>query len=102
MNAEERMQAEADMQKRLQAGTVTMGQAVREIRQRWLGIHQSEYAKMVGVSKNTLGAVERDEGAATIPTLSKILRPLGYELTMTPAKRKLRRKDNVSPAASGN
>lgn len=91
------MSAEARLQERLQAGEVSIGQAVREIRQKWLRIHLDEYAKMVGVSKNTLAAVERDEEAASIRTVNKILRPLGYELTLRPIKAAPRRRRKELP-----
>ena len=90
------MSAETHLQERLQAGEVSIGQAVREIRQKWLRLHLDEYAKMVGVSKNTLAAVERDEEAASIRNLNKILRPLGYELTLHPVKAQPRRRGRES------
>lgn len=97
MTSEERMNAEAEMNERLQNNSVTIGQAVREIRQRWLGIHQAKYAKMVGISKTTLGSVERDEGSATMETLEKVLRPLGYRLTITPARKNTKPRQAADP-----
>lgn len=80
----ERVKAESDMQERLQSGDISIGQAIREIRQRWLGMRQDQYARMTGVSKNTLGSIERDENRTNLQTLNKVLRPLGYKLTIMP------------------
>lgn len=42
---------------------------------------------MVSISKNTLGAIERGEGYEKLSTLAKVLEPLGYRVTIVPAKR---------------
>lgn len=76
--------AKADLEERLLRGEITIGKAIREIRQTWLALHQDQLARMVGISKNTLGAIERDEGSERIATLDKVLKPLGYRITMTP------------------
>lgn len=80
----ERAQAQVELEGRLLRGEITVGKAIREIRQTWLAIHQDQMARMVGVSKNTLGTIERDEGTERISTLEKVLKPLGYRITIIP------------------
>lgn len=80
----ERAEAQAELEKRLLRGEITVGKAIREMRQTWFAIHQDQMARMVGVSKNTLGAIERDEGSEKISTLEKVLKPLGYRITIVP------------------
>lgn len=88
LSIEERMAAELEMQERLRRNDITIGQAIREIRQHWLGLKQADYARLVGISKNTLGAIERDEGTPTLNTLEKAIKPLGYRITIWPTKPK--------------
>jgi len=80
----DRADAKADLEERLLRGEITIGKAIREIRQTWLALQQKHLARMVGISKNTLGAIERDEGTERIATLEKVLKPLGYRITMAP------------------
>lgn len=79
-----RAEAKADLEERLMKGEISVGKAIREIRQVWLALQQDRLARMVGISKNTLGAIERDEGTERIATLEKVLKPLGYRITMIP------------------
>lgn len=83
---EQRLLAEEEMQNRLRSGDISLGAAIREMRQEWLGLHLDRYAKICGVSKNTLSAIERDEDSASIATVNKVLKPIGYRLTITSAK----------------
>lgn len=80
----DRADAKADLEERLRKGEITIGEAIREIRVTWLALQQKHLARMVGISKNTLGAIERGEGTERIATLEKILKPLGYRITMIP------------------
>lgn len=81
-----RSEAEKALQEQLQNNEVSIGEAVRRIRKEWLGISQSSYARMVGVSATTLGLLERDDGRATMETLQRVLKPLGYRLTIAPIR----------------
>lgn len=84
ISAEERQAREKELQRQLADGEVTIGEAVREMRQRWLGLKQAQYARLCRVSKNTLGAIERDELTVSVTSLQAVIRPLGYCLTLTP------------------
>lgn len=55
-----RAEAKADLEACLMKGEITVGKAIREIRRVWLGLQQDRLARMIGISKNTLGAIELD------------------------------------------
>ena len=75
---------QAAFEDRVLRGEITVGKAIREIRQTILAVQQDQMARMMRVSKNTLGAIERDEGTERISTLEKVLKPLGYRITIVP------------------
>ena len=79
---EERYHEQPELERRMAAGEVSIGAAVREIRQRFLGLTLEEYASMCGISKNTLRGIELDDEAATLKSLFKALSPLGYRLAL--------------------
>lgn len=70
--------------RQLEQGEITLGQAIRRMRKEWAGLNQTRLARICKVSVNTLSAVERDEGNATIDTLSQILAPFGMEVSARP------------------
>ncbi len=70
--------------RQLELGEITLGQAIRRMRKEWAGLNQTRLARICKVSVNTLSAVERDEGNATIDTLGQILAPFGMEVSARP------------------
>lgn len=61
-------------------GDITLGQAVKQMRD-ITGLNQRDYAqRIVGISPRILAEVERDEGNPTVATLNKIGRPFGFEV----------------------
>lgn len=70
--------------RQLEQGEITLGQAIRRMRKEWAGLNQTRLARICKVSVNTLSAVERDEGNATIDTLRQILAPFGMEVSARP------------------
>lgn len=64
----------------IEAGEITIGQAVRRMR-KISGMSQKVYAqKIVGVSPRILVEIERDVANPTVETLNKIGRPFGYKV----------------------
>lgn len=64
----------------IEAGEITIGQAVRRMR-KISGMSQKAYAqKIVGVSPRVLVEIERDVANPTVETLNKIGRPFGYKV----------------------
>ncbi|WP_248184984.1 helix-turn-helix domain-containing protein [Marinobacter goseongensis] len=82
----ERESAQADLETRMRHGKVTVGAAVREIRQRFVGITLADYARLCGLSKTTLMNIERDDPRVLLESVKKALKPLGYELSLVPAE----------------
>lgn len=73
--------------RQLEQGEIALGLAIRRMRKEWAGLNQARLAKICKVSVNTLSAVERDEGNATIDTLNQILAPFGMEVSARPKAR---------------
>lgn len=85
VNDHEREAAQADLEKRMKAGEVSVGAAVREIRQRFVGLTLEDYARLCGLSKTTLMNIERDDPRVLLESVKKAIQPLGYQLTLVPA-----------------
>ncbi len=80
LGAEERRQLRRDFYEALDAGGVSIGDAVRRMRE-ITGLTQQEFAERIaGISPRALAAVERGEGNPTLSTLQAIGAPFGLEL----------------------
>ncbi|WP_341581238.1 hypothetical protein [Marinobacter metalliresistant] len=82
---DEREAAQADLEKRMKQGKISVGAAVREIRQRFVGITLEDYARLCGLSKTTLMNIERDDPRVLLESVKKAVQPLGYQLSLVPA-----------------
>lgn len=78
----ERWEAQADLRRRMSEGAVSVGEAVRELRQRFAGLTLEEYARMIGISKTTLLKIEKDDPAVMRESIEKAIGPLGFKLTL--------------------
>ena len=66
--------------KALQSGELSIGQAVKRMRQ-ITGMNQKEYAKhIIGITPRILAEIERDQANPTVETLNKIGRPFGFSV----------------------
>lgn len=81
----EREAAQADLERRMRQGEVSVGAAVREIRQRLVGLTLQDYARLCGLSKTTLMNIERDDPRVLLESVKKAVTPLGYQLSLVPA-----------------
>lgn len=61
---------------------LTIGESVRLLRLR-ARLSQAALAKKAGVSRNTIGLLERDELNVTIGTLSKVCDALGFDFVVS-------------------
>lgn len=75
--------------KRFYAGELTEGQLLRALRRDVLGLNQSRYATLVGISRRTLSDIEGDKSNVTLEVKSRVYRPLGLEVSLLPRKRAL-------------
>ncbi|MCG6657211.1 helix-turn-helix domain-containing protein [Halomonas campisalis] len=75
--------------RKLYAGDLTEGQLLRSLRRDVLGLSQTRYAEMVGISRRTLSDLERDTGSVTLEVMNRAFKPLGLEVSLVPRKRSL-------------
>jgi transcriptional regulator with XRE-family HTH domain len=74
---------------RFYAGELTDGQLLRALRRDVLGLSQTRYAALVGISRRTLSDLEGDKGNVTLEVMNRVFRPLGLEVSLLPRKRVL-------------
>ncbi|GGX93869.1 transcriptional regulator [Litchfieldella qijiaojingensis] len=65
-------------------GQLSEGQLLRTLRREVLGMSQSDYARLVGISRRTLSDIERDVGNTTLPVMNRVFRPLGLRVGLLP------------------
>lgn len=74
---------------RFYTGELTDGQLLRALRRDVLGLSQTRYAALVGISRRTLSDLEGDKGNVTLEVKNRVFRPLGLEVSLLPRKRSL-------------
>ncbi|WP_375058176.1 helix-turn-helix transcriptional regulator [Zobellella sp. DQSA1] len=82
-------------------GEITEGKLLRTLRKELLGMSQTDYAALVGVSRRTLSDVERDSGSPTLAVLNAIFKPFGLKAGLLPRSPALMKKmlaENTAPA----
>ena len=67
----------------MQAGEISIGQAIQVLRQNVAQLTQAEYAKLCGVSQRTLAAVESNQANPSIDTLNQLLKLFGLKLGLS-------------------
>ncbi|KGE77180.1 helix-turn-helix transcriptional regulator [Halomonas salina] len=73
----------------LRRGETTEGRVLRTLRREVLGLTQTAYAELVGVSRRTLSDIERDAGNASMASLDRVFRPLGLKVGLMPRQPEL-------------
>lgn len=77
---EDRTLEKQRLQDAIARGEISIGEAVRRMRN-IVGMSQKDYARrIVGISPRVLAEIERDVANPTVETLNKIGRPFGYEI----------------------
>ena len=74
-----RRQATLDLYDALERNELSLEEASRRMR-RILGLSQSAYAELIGISAQALMDFERGRGNPTLKTLRAIARPFGLEV----------------------
>lgn len=86
-DVEDPTEAKRALRAAIEAGELSLGQAVRRMR-RISGMTQKDFAtRIVGISPRILSAIERDQANPTVETLEKIALPFGYQLAFVPSRR---------------
>jgi transcriptional regulator with XRE-family HTH domain len=78
----ERIATRTEITRALDQGEIELGEAIRRRRLEWTGLNQTRFGKIVGLSANTISAIERDADSATLKNLKRILRRFGMRLTL--------------------
>ncbi|MBB3140771.1 helix-turn-helix transcriptional regulator [Halomonas organivorans] len=73
----------------LMRGETTEGRVLRTLRREVLGLTQTAYAELAGVSRRTLSDIERDAGNASMASLDRVFRPLGLRVGLLPRQPEL-------------
>jgi DNA-binding XRE family transcriptional regulator len=87
--ADDREAALVALLKSFYAGDLSEGQLLRALRRDVLGLNQSRYAALVGISRRTLSDIEGDKSNVTLEVKNRVYRPLGLEVSLLPRKRTL-------------
>lgn len=61
--------------------TLSLGEAIKQIRKGLYGMTQKQYASFVGISEKTLRDVEKANTDPRLSVIEKLLRPGGIELS---------------------
>lgn len=73
----------------LYAGELTEGQLLRALRRDILGLSQTRYAELVGISRRTLSDLEGDKGNVTLDVMNRVFKPMGLQVGLLPRQRRL-------------
>lgn len=65
-------------------GRITYGEMLRQLRIELTGMTQTDFASRVGISRRSLTQLENDDSNPTIGVLSRVFRPFGLMVGMTP------------------
>ena len=77
-----------ELRDQLLDGTVSMGAAVKRLRNEITGLRQEQFASMCKISLRTLRQIEQDEGNPTVQTLNAVFRPFGMQVGIIPLRRR--------------
>lgn len=71
---------------------ISSGQVLRQLRREVLGMSQTQYADLVGISRRSLSDLEADKASPTVALLNQVFRPLGLQVGLLPRNRELRER----------
>lgn len=83
MSIEERHAYIAQVADEVAAGTLSLGSAVKRLRENVLGINQERFAKACKISKRALSQLELDSSNPTLATLDAVFRKFGLAIGLT-------------------
>lgn len=84
--AKDTVAARTELFEAMERGEVGLRDAVRRAR-RIMGLNQTKYADLVGVSRRVLIDFERGAGNPTLETLEKLGKPFGFRVAFRPQPR---------------
>nr|WP_299379774.1 helix-turn-helix domain-containing protein [uncultured Halomonas sp.] len=90
MSADDREALLLELLAKLFRDDITPGSLLRRLRKQVLGLNQTEYAALVGISRRTLSDIETDKGSQSLALLDQVYRPLGLKVGLLPRSAYLR------------
>lgn len=84
LSIEEREALLLEVTRKIIVAKISKGDALKELRLKLFSLNQSDYAKMVGISRKALSEIENGKGNYTEVVLQKAFRPLGMQITVIP------------------
>nr|WP_299244155.1 helix-turn-helix domain-containing protein [uncultured Halomonas sp.] len=90
MSADDREALLLELLAKLFRDDITPGSLLRRLRKQVLGLNQTEYAALVGISRRTLSDIETDKGSQSLALLDHVYRPLGLKVGLLPRSAYLR------------
>ncbi|MGJ7456206.1 helix-turn-helix domain-containing protein [Halomonas sp. MA07-2] len=88
-NTSDREAALLALLQQLYVDEMTEGQLLRALRRDVLGLSQTRYSDLVGISRRTLSDLEGDKGNVTLEVMNRVFKPLGLQVGLLPRKRRL-------------
>lgn len=83
MSIEERDTYIAQVTHEVAEGTLSLGGAVKRLRENVLGLNQERFAKACKISKRALSQLELDISNPTLATLDAVFRKFGLAISLT-------------------
>lgn len=80
-SAEQRLELIHDIETAIEAGSLSLGEAIRRIRTELYGMTQTQYAAYTRVSDKTLRDIEKGQTDPRLSVLAKLLAPGGFKLS---------------------
>jgi len=71
---------------------ITEGELLSTLRKKVLGLNQTDYATLAGISRRTLSDIERNAGSQTLTVLNAVFKPLGLRAGLLPKNPSLMEK----------
>ncbi|ETI60788.1 helix-turn-helix domain-containing protein [Marinomonas profundimaris] len=84
MTAEQRQHLLIDLLRQHLLGEISQGALLKYLRKDMLGISQTRYAELVGVSRRTLTDIEQDKGSQAQSIIDKVFKPFGIKSGLAP------------------
>ncbi len=70
-------------------GETSEGKILTRLRKKILGMNQSDYAVLVGLSRRTLSDIENDTGDQSLSVINAAFKPFGLRLGLVPTHQHL-------------
>lgn len=65
-------------------GKITQGEALRQMRTEILFLNQTQFAKLVGLSRKTISDIENNRENCTVYAINRAFKPFGLSLGIVP------------------